>query len=156
MLLPLTFDFIYGTHMPNKLHSLRRGVGHPEGHTWRRRDRDTCSHSWAPSARGTGHGAAPTPSPGRHVHVPGATHVPWSHSGLETEEINIFCDIKIPLSYYITDVDLTQIGTKILISSNSDSGTKHHRAGRNTICWCQLSCSKQDYSHALQPGLRCT
>ena len=118
--------------MPNKLQSLRRGVGHPEGHTWRRRDRDTCSHSWAPSARGTGHGAAP--SPGRHVHVPGATHVPWSHSGLETEEINIFCDIKIPLSYYITDVDLTQIGTEILIRSNSDSGTKHHRAGRNIIC----------------------
>ena len=72
--------------------------------------------------------------PGRHVHVPGATHVPWSHSGLETEEINISCDIKIPLPYYITDVDLTQIGTETLIRSNSDSGTKHHRAGRNIIC----------------------
>ena len=93
--------------------------------------------------------------PGRHAHVPGATHVPWSHSGLETEEINISCDIKIPLPYYITDVDLTQIGTETLIRSNSDSGTKHHRAGRNIICWCHLFCSKQYYSHALQLGLKC-
>ena len=45
--------------------------------------------------------AAPTPSP-------------WPHSGLETEEINIFCDIKIPRSYHITDVDLTQIGTEMI------------------------------------------
>ena len=86
--------------------------------------------------------AAPTPSP-------------WPHSGLETEEINIFCDIKIPRSYHITDVDLTQIGTEILTRSNSDSGTEHHRAGRNIICWCHLFCRKQYYSQAPQLGLKC-
>ena len=35
------------------------------------------------------------------------------------------CDIQLPSTYYITDVDLMQIWVEILILSNSDSGTKH-------------------------------
>ena len=107
---------------------------------------DTCSHNSGPSGLGD-----KTPSssglqsrddtctcPGPHTcraHIRAWDHkIEWNCENLAES----LCDIQLPSTYYITDVDLMQIWAEILILSNSDSGTKHNRAGRNIICWCHL------------------
>ena len=101
-------------------------------HTWRRCDKDTCSRSSGPSGPGdTTRSSSGLRSrddtctcPGPHTrrdHIRAWDKIMGNCSNLAES----LCDIQLPSTYYITDVDLMQIWVEILILSNSDSGTKH-------------------------------
>ena len=102
-------------------------------HTWRRYDKDTCSRNSGPSdPRDRTRSSSALRSRGDTCTCPGQhtcrAHIPAWEDKMMINCLNSaksLCDIQLPSTYYITDVDLMQIWVEILILSNSDSGTKH-------------------------------
>ena len=122
---------------------------------------DTCSHNSGPIAPGDKTRSSSglqsrddtCTCPGQHTcraHIRAWDHkIEWNCENLAES----LCDIQLPSTYYITDVDLMQIWVEILILSNSDSGTKHQGWQKYFVVPFILFCSKQIFFVFTATGL---